>query len=150
MHELLKGLHATRDLTLSYFDLDESDMERRYSPGKWTIKQLLHHITDAETVLYDRIRRGISKPDQVVWGFDQDAWAVGLDYNTLPVKEAKETYKAVRNSIITLAQKYYVTHGKNQYIHSETGLRTVKDEFDKIVWHNKHHLDQMDIAMGTC
>jgi len=26
-------------------------------------------------------------------------------------------------------------------------VRTLKDEFDKVAWHNEHHLEQIDLAL---
>lgn len=36
---------------------------------------ILHHLADSETVLYERIRRILSEPRQVLWVFDPDAFA---------------------------------------------------------------------------
>ena len=146
--EILKGLKETQATTLAYFYLPESDLDKTYAAGKWTVRQLLHHLADVETVLYDRIRRGISKPNQVVWGFDQDAWCDKLNYQTIPLHINKKVYTSVRASLIYLAENYYESSGDNIYVHNETGKRTVKDEFDKVVWHNEHHLQQIEKAIS--
>src|SRR5918995_1668014 len=83
--ELLRKLETTRDETLRCFSLDERDLRRTYAPGKWSVRFVLHHLTDSETVLFERIRRVLSEPRQVLWVFDQDAWANGLDYSQLPL-----------------------------------------------------------------
>lgn len=140
-------LKATRERTLAYFDLPEEHLDKTYAAGKWTVRQLLHHLTDAETVLYERIRRGIANPGQAVWGFDQDLWAEKLNYQTAPLAVNKAIYQSVRNGVIQLAEEFYESHGDNQYVHSETGLRTVKEEFDKVVWHNERHLEQIEAAL---
>lgn len=145
--EILKGLHQTQAETLAYFQLSETDLDKTYAEGKWTVRELLHHLADAETVLYDRIRRGISKPNQVVWGFDQDEWCKHLNYQTMPLHLNQQVYTSVRASMIYLAKQYYEASGGNTYVHNETGKRTVKDEFDKVVWHNEHHLNQIRKAL---
>ena len=145
--EILKGLQQTKATTLAYFNLTESDLDKTYAEGKWTVRELLHHLADAETVLYDRIRRGIAKPNQVVWGFDQDEWCNNLEYKKMPLLLNQQVYASVRESIIYLAEQYYETSGGNTYVHNETGKRTVKDEFDKAVWHNEHHLNQIKEAL---
>ena len=146
--KLIEELEQTRDKTLLYFDLSEADLSKCYAVGKWNIKQLLNHIVDAETVMYDRIRRVISKPNQAIWGFDQDAWATGLDYNQFPLEINKDLFQSVRTAIIYLAEQYYESLGSNRFVHSETGVRTLKDEFDKVVWHNEHHLNQISQALA--
>ena len=145
--QLITDLKKTQTKTLAYFDLSEADLNKSYAPGKWTIREMLHHLTDAETVLYERVRRIISKPDQVIWGFDQNLWARHLEYNTLPLSLNKAVYKSVRENVIFLAEKYYVSHGKHTFVHNETGRRTLKDEFDKIPAHNAQHLSQIESAL---
>ncbi len=147
--KIINDLKATRDETLLHFDLPDKDLSKRYALGKWSVQELLNHITDAETVLYDRIRRAISKPGQVIWGFDQDAWCKGIDYANFSVQINKPIYSSVREAVIFLAEKYYVKLGHHEFIHSETGRRTLKDEFDKVAWHNAHHLEQINKALST-
>jgi hypothetical protein len=57
--DIVARLEATRSRTLKCFDLSEEQLDRNYGPGKWTVRFLLHHLADAETVLFDRIRRVI-------------------------------------------------------------------------------------------
>ena len=146
-------LHAqyqsTHQQTIEYFKLPEVALVLNYGPGKWNIKQLLHHIVDAETVMYDRIRRAIAKPNQVVWGFDQDAWAEELDYNHMPIAINLSIYKSIRPAIIHLAEQYYDALGHHKVIHSNTGIRTLAELFQKVAWHNQMHLDQIQKALDS-
>jgi hypothetical protein len=145
--EIIDELRASRERTLAYFDLPKESLNKSYAPGKWTVRELLNHLTDAETVLYDRIRRVISKPNQVIWGFDQNRWAEGLEYQHFPLAINKSIYEATRAGVLYLAEKFYDSHGANGFVHSETGSRTLKDEFDKVAWHNDHHLEQIEQAL---
>jgi hypothetical protein len=145
--ELLTELKATSDETLSYFALPEDKLVKTYATGKWTVRQLLHHLADAESVLYERIRRGIARPGQVVYGFDPDAWADHLAYANRDLNRNRRMYQVVRENIIELAELDYESKGQQVYVHNETGLRTVKQEFDKVAWHNRHHLKQIRQAL---
>jgi hypothetical protein len=147
--QLIRDLEATRDETLGYFDLGEEDLELAYAPGKWSVRFLLHHLADSETVLYDRIRRVISEPRQVIWVFDQDAWARGLDYSSMPLALSRQVYESVRNAVIYHAQRHYERDGHLEFVHSVTGVRTLKNEFDKVASHNAHHLSQIKAALST-
>jgi DinB superfamily len=145
--QLIRELERTRDETLSYFSLDERDLARTYAPGKWPVRFLLHHLADSETVLYDRIRRVLSEPRQVLWVYDQDAWAKGLDYAQVPLHISRAVYEAVRSAIIYYADVHYQEKGHLEFVHSVTGVRTLKDEFDKVASHNEHHLSQIRAAL---
>ena len=145
--QLIRDLETTRDQTLRYFSLDQRDLIRAYAPGKWSIKFLLHHLADSETVLFDRIRRVLSEPRQVLWVYDQDAWAKALDYAQVPLDISRRVYESVRNAIIYYAGRYYEQKGHLEFVHSVTGVRTLKDEFDKVAAHNEHHLGQIRSAL---
>src|SRR5436305_14656063 len=114
---IIANLESTRDRTLQYFDLRESELAKSYAPGKWFHRFILHHLADAETVLNDRIRRTISEPRQVLLVFDQDAWAKRLDYSHLPLPLSRGIYEATRAGIIHLAREHYERNGHLEFIH---------------------------------
>lgn len=145
--QLITDLERTRNETLKYFSLGNDDLERTYGPGKWSVRYLLHHISDSEVVLHDRICRVLSEPRQVLWWYDQDAWAKGVDYSTKPLAISRRVYESVREAIIYFAGLHYEDKGHLEFVHSVTGVRTLKDEFDKAADHNEHHLEQIRQAL---
>jgi DinB family protein len=145
--QLIRRLETTRDETLRYFSLAQRDLMRTYAPGKWSVRFILLHLSDSETVLFDRIRRVLSEPRQVLWVYDQDAWAKGLDYSQVPLDVSRRVYESVRSAIIYYAGTYYEPKGHLEFVHSATGVRTLKDEFDKVASHNEHHLGQIRLAL---
>src|SRR5687767_11914313 len=147
--DFIRQLEETRDQTLKFFALGDEDLARTYAPGKWPVRFILLHLADSETVLFDRIRRILSEPRQVLWVFDQDAWAKGLDYSRVPLDISCRVYESVRNAIIYYAGLYYERKGHLEFVHSVTGVRTLKDEFDKVASHNEHHLCQIRLALDT-
>lgn len=147
--DLIRELQRTRDETVRYFSLGEAELERTYAPGKWSVRFILHHLADSETVFFDRVRRVISEPRQVIWVVDQDAWATGLDYDRLPLVLSRRVYEPVRAAIIYYAGLHYERNGKREFVHSESGVRTLASEFDKVAAHNEHHLGQIRVALGS-
>ena len=145
---LISELERTRDETLKYFSLSDEDLERTYAPGKWSVRYLLLHLADSETVLFDRVRRVLSEPRQVIWVYDQDAWAKGLDYARVPLDMYRDIYESVRRAMIYYAGQYYEEKGDFEFVHSVTGVRTLKMEFQKVAEHNEHHLTQIRAALG--
>ena len=114
---------------------------------KWSVRFVLHHIFDSETILFDRICRVLSQPRPVLWVFDPDDYARGLDYAQRPLELSSQLYTAARSAIIHYAGRYYEEKGHREWVHSVTGVRTLKDEFDKVAAHNEHHLTQIRSAL---
>ena len=148
MNNLIEKLKQTKIETLSYFDLSAEVLNKTYDSNKWNVQYLLHHLADAETVLFDRIKRVISEPKQVLWVFDQSLWAENLNYSQVPLVLSKNVYSSVREAIIYYAEIHYEKNGQQEFVHSETGIRTLKEEFDKVAWHNQHHLAQIKQAIS--
>jgi DinB family protein len=146
--QIIQSLEATRDETREHFHLGDPELASCYAPGKWPVRFILHHLADAETVLFDRIRRIMSEPRGVLWAFDQDGWARGLDYAERPLELSRRIYEATREGVIYYARTSYAKNGHLEFVHSATGVRTLKDEFDKVAWHNEHHLAQIRTALA--
>ena len=146
--QIIEQLQQSRNETLKYFALPDQDLSLTYAPGKWSVRYLLLHLADSETVLFDRIRRVLSEPRQVLWVYDQDAWARGLDYERVPLDIYRDVFESVRDAIIYYAGQYYEQKGHLEFVHSVTGVRTLKEEFDKVASHNEHHLAQIRAALS--
>ena len=99
-------------------------------------------------MLNDRIRRVVSEPRQVLLVYDQEAFAKGLDYQQLPLDISRRIYESVRAGIIYLAGLHYETHGHLEFVHSVDGVRTLRQEFEKVAAHNAKHLEHIRTALS--
>ena len=66
----------------------------------------------------------------------------------MPLDLSRRIYEATRAGIVHLASQHYDTRGNLEFVHSETGVRTLRDEFDKVAAHNEHHLEQIELALN--
>jgi hypothetical protein len=146
---LIRELERTRDEVAGYFSLGDADLARTYAPGKWSVRYLLHHLTDSETVLAERLRRAISEPGVVILYYNEKLWADALDYSSRSLELAKPVFQSLRGTMIELARRHYERDGAREFVHSTAGLRTVKEEFDKVASHTEHHLAQIRQALAS-
>ncbi|MFQ5526462.1 MAG: DinB family protein [Thermoanaerobaculia bacterium] len=82
--------------------LTEERGAHRYEPGKWSVKEVLGHVADAERVFAYRalaFSRGDAQP---IPGMDQDEWTEGAGFGGRPVAEVVANLVAVRQSTVTL------------------------------------------------
>lgn len=146
-NEVLNLLHSTRDLTLEYFHLPKSELSKTYGIGKWNIRQILHHLTDTEYLFLGRLKKIIAEPRQVIWAFNQDDWNRVFNYESESLSDKKELFAICRKLNINLVDKYYEEFHAKEFVHNETGLRTLKVEFEKVALHTQSHLKQIEIAL---
>src|SRR5437899_5803194 len=83
----------------------EEARQWRPGPGRWTVNEIVCHCADSETNGALRIRYLVMEKDPVIMGYDQDAWASGLDYHAHPLKVALTTVDAVRANTVPLLRR---------------------------------------------
>src|SRR5438067_13154215 len=66
------------------------------APGKWSVRQIVAHLADAELVGAHRMRLVIAEENPVLTAFDQDAWTRNLDYGRRKPKTSLETFRRLR------------------------------------------------------
>jgi uncharacterized damage-inducible protein DinB len=82
--------------------ISEKDGQSRYAPGKWSIKEVLGHMTDTERIMSYRLLR-VGRGDQTpLAGFNENDYIAASNFNTLSVKQILEDFTAVRRATITL------------------------------------------------
>ena len=104
--ELLRLLQDTKSATINHFDLSENELNKTYGDGKWTVRQILHHLTDTEYLFLGRLKKIIAEPKQVIWAFNQDDWNNTFDYLNEPLTGKKELYSLCREMNYQLIEKY--------------------------------------------
>src|SRR5712691_4056451 len=80
----------------------ERDGSFRYAPGKWSVKEILGHITDTErifTYLALRIARGDQTP---LPGFEQDDFVKNGAFGERTLSDLTEEFGLVRNASMAL------------------------------------------------
>ncbi|MBK9727031.1 MAG: DinB family protein [Saprospiraceae bacterium] len=145
--EILHLLQDTKSFTIQCFDLSDNELNKTYGEGKWNVRQILHHLTDTEYLFAGRLKKIIAEPKQVIWAFNQDDWNKAFDYLNEPLTGKKELYSICREMNYKLIEKYYDEYNQKEFVHNETGLRTLQIEFEKVALHNKSHNVQMKIAL---
>lgn len=81
-----------------YTSLPEEKADYRYAEGKWTIKELLQHVIDAERIFAYRILRISRKDTTPLASFDEDSYVQNAQADKRSLASLKEEFLAVRRS----------------------------------------------------
>ena len=93
-----------QDLEHLLADLPESSGAFRYAEGKWSVKELLGHLTDTERIMAYRLLR-IARGDQTpLAGFDQDDYVRNGHADARPLRELAAEFTAVRRATLALVR----------------------------------------------
>lgn len=82
--------------------IDEGTAEFRYAPEKWSIKELLGHVIDAERVFAYRALTFARNDSTALPGFDENKWAQYANYFRMSWSDIVEEFEVVRRATILL------------------------------------------------
>lgn len=74
----------------------------RYAPGKWSVKEVLGHITDTERVFAYRALRFARADETPIPGFEQDDYVAAAGFNRRSLADLAEEFADVRRATIKL------------------------------------------------
>jgi len=132
-------------------NLSDEDLRKTYREGSWNIRQLIHHVADLQFVHYLRMKKAITEPDyDEVTLIDMNAWAGTPDSLNVPIEASLAIFEGTHARYAYLAGTLNEEQFARKYYHP-----TRKFWFDQkqalamSVWHVKHHLAHIDLALGN-
>ena len=86
--------------------------------GKWSVRQIMAHLADAEVVGAMRFRQVIAENDPKLQAYDQEAWANQLDYAKRKPSQSLETFRRTRS------ENYELLAGMPEDVFARRGLHS--------------------------
>ena len=122
--------------------LGESGLARSYGPGKWTGKQILAHLADAEVAIGFRVRQVLAEANHHIQGFDEAAWA--RRYEDVDAEAALRSFVAVRRWNLALLRRLPPEDLGREAIHPDRGPETLATIVKLLAGHDLNHLAQLE------
>lgn len=77
-------------------DFPVAHLTARPIPGKWSACEIVHHLADSEMRAAIRLRQLLVEDRPVIQSYDQEAYAVRLNYNTRDIAPALDAFRSAR------------------------------------------------------
>jgi len=105
--DLIENLQSSLDETLQILkNLNSEKQLFQYAEGKWTIKEIMQHIIDAERVFNYRALRFARNDTTVLSGFDENHYASNSNANTRDFIDLLEEFSLLRKSTILMYKNF--------------------------------------------
>ncbi len=105
--DLIEGLTASYVFITGLVQgLTEEQLQYRYEPGKWTIKELMVHMMDAERIFSYRALRFARHDKTELPGFDENLYAQHSSANTRDINSIIAEYTSLRTATIELFKSF--------------------------------------------
>ncbi|UXR86916.1 YfiT family bacillithiol transferase [Staphylococcus felis] len=127
--------------------LDDTDLEKTYREGAWTVRQLVHHIADSQLNMYQRLKLALTDDHVTVPEFNQEGW-VQLSDNQEPVGVSIRLLESLNTRIVAFGHGLKQDQLQNQFLLQGSEAVSVGETIAKLSWHENHHHAHIKIALG--
>jgi len=122
---------------------------KRPAPDRWSIAEIVAHLSDAELVVGYRIRAILGQPGTPIIGFDQDVWVKALHYEKRDLKKSCEQYRALREANLVLLKSLTAEQWRHSGMHNERGEESVETIVRMMAGHDLNHFSQIERILAA-
>ena len=128
--------------------LAESDLERRYRPGGWTVRQVVHHVHDSHLQSYTRFKWALTEDKPLIKAYFEERWAELPDYRLVPIELSLRGLEAMHARWAAFMRTMDEAAFRRSFVHPETGQEQfLFDRAEMYAWHGRHHLAHIEAAL---
>ena len=123
----------------------DAELDTRPAPGKWTAREVVHHLADSEMTSAIRLRLLLAVDKPVINGYDQEEFARRLHYER-PIEASLEAFKAARRTTGEILDCMTDADWAREGTHTESGRYTAERWLEIYASHAHGHADQILVA----
>jgi uncharacterized damage-inducible protein DinB len=97
-------LNQQHDLVGLLSPLSEEQADFRYAPGKWSVKEVLGHISDTERIFAYRLLRIARGDETPLASFEQDGYIRNGNFSSRKLADLLYEFSTVREATISLVR----------------------------------------------
>lgn len=124
-------------------DFPEDLLTAHPLPGKWSAREIVHHLADSEGTSAIRIRRLLAEDRPIIHGYDQDQFAQRLKYNERDMAPSLTAFRAARETTTQILKFMTDADWTREGEHTESGRYTPEHWLEIYAAHAHNHAAQI-------
>jgi hypothetical protein len=121
----------------------DDELDTPPAAGRWTARQIVHHLADSEMTSAIRLRLLIATPNPRILGYDQEEFARRLYYDDRPIEASLDAFNAARRTTAEILDRLTEAEWLREGSHSEIGAYSVSKWLEIYATHAHAHADQI-------
>lgn len=119
--------------------LSGQQLDTRYRPSGWTVRQVIHHVADSHLIIYTRTKLALTEDHPTIRPYNENLWAGLPDANSAPVGMSLDLLDALHRRWTALLGSLSPRDWQRGYFHPESGDMTLERVLAMYAWHGRHH-----------
>ncbi|MEX2115943.1 MAG: DinB family protein [Bacteroidota bacterium] len=120
-----------------------SQMIRRISAEKWSVVEILAHLTEGEIVFGYRLRLIASVSGTPVQAYDQNLWQANAGYLRKNPKETLNYFETLRSMNVAFIKSLPQDALDRFGMHAERGQESIRRMMELYAGHDENHIRQL-------
>lgn len=128
-------------LEQAIINLDAAQLETPYREGGWTVRQVVHHVSDSHMNALCRLKLALTEDNPTICAYNEAKWAETSEYKHLPINISLTMLHTIHAKLYDLFSNLSDEQWKRTYFHPQ-----YQKQFDLwyllglYSWHGKHHV----------
>lgn len=128
--------------------LDDTQLDTPYRPEGWTVRQVVHHVSDSHHHSYIRFKWALTEDTPLIKPYNEQEWAKLFDTKTAPVQMSLDHLKAVHYKLVYLLKGLTEEQLNRSFIHPDGNVEVfLKQNIGIYAWHGSHHYAHIENLM---
>ena len=123
--------------------LTDKQLDTPVGEGKWTIRQIAHHIADANINAYTRTKLLATEDKPILKPYNQDQWAILTDSKSGSIEPTITLLKGLHERWVRFLRSLPETSWAREGIHLERGKVTFFEQVKLYSKHGESHMQQI-------
>ena len=140
-----EGYHAVAQAIEGASDVE---LDARPAPGKWSAREIVHHLADSEMTSAIRLRLLLVEDRPAIKGYDEAEFARKLYYDR-PIAASMDAFRTARLTTAELLDRMTDDEWEKEGTHTQHGRYAVEDWLKIYADHAHNHADQIRRARAS-
>jgi len=127
----------------------DAELDTRYRPDGWTVRQVVHHIVDSHINAYVRMKFAITEDAPTIKVYDEAKWAELPEAKTGPIDMSIALLDALHRRWMMFLRGLSDADFARVYVHPELGRVTLDEGLALYSWHSRHHAGHVKLGLGA-
>jgi len=120
--------------------LSNEQLDTPYRDGGWTVRQVVHHLSDSHMNAYIRFKWMLTEETPVIKAYNEKGWAETPETKADPSLSIS-LLASLHKKWVVLARHLSTSDLQREFIHPETKKHVRMDNLiGMYAWHGEHHL----------
>ncbi|HEX5500642.1 MAG TPA: DinB family protein [Thermomicrobiales bacterium] len=124
--------------------LRSEEIDGRPNDGDWTVREIVHHLADAEIISAARLRAMVQEDNPALVAFDEAGYASRFGYGQRPLAGALALLTAARQSNVEIMERMSADEWERAGNHPEYGRYTISRLLETHAPHAVAHIAQIE------